>query len=106
MSSRSERQFQGLFKEILTGSAVASPGAITTGTQGSVAVTVPGAAVGDAVIAVWPSAYLGALCLGAEVSAANTVTVLITNNSGGTLTPPASTAYYVVVAKLTQEAQS
>lgn len=106
MSTRSERQFQGLFKECLTGSAVASPGAILNNAQGSVNVTVPGAAVGDAVIAFWPSAYLGALCLAAEVSAANTVQVLITNNSGGSLTPPASTTYYVVVAKLTQEAQA
>jgi len=101
-----ERQFNDVYDRVAYGWAVASAGAITAGTQATVTITVPGVGVSATQpwvpIAVWSSVYPGAVDMNGFVSAANTVVLLITNNSAGTITPPASTTYGVVMGRLNQ----
>lgn len=104
MASRSKRLFQDVYKDILGASKVVSVGAVGAGTTNtSNTITVPGVAVGDPVITVSASASLGAVVLSAEVTAADTVTLKVANTTAGSITPPASTTYSVVVGKLNAE---
>jgi hypothetical protein len=99
-----ERRFVDVFDRIVSGYTTATAGAITAGSQASVSITVPGVSTGGSQpwtqITVWSSVYPGAVDLEGFVSATNTVTLLITNNSGGTITPPANTVYGVVMGRL------
>lgn len=67
-----------------TGSKTWDPGNIINGAQGSTTVTVTGAALGDTASACF-SLDLQALGITAYVSAANTVTVVLQNNTGGAI---------------------
>lgn len=101
MSTRAPRQFRDCFYDILTGSATASPGAITTGTTYvGTTITVPGAAVGDLVLAVTYDKAQGAVHVFGEVTAVDTVTLRISNVTAGSITPTASTTYTAIVAKV------
>ena len=66
------------------------PGTVTTGAQATKTVTVSGAALGDYASASLGEDLQGAI-MTAYVSAANTVTVVLFNNTGGTLTFAATT---------------
>lgn len=78
------------------GSVSATPGAITTATTATGTITVPGAALGDIVLASY-GATLSGCSLSAYVSDGNTVTWVISNNTGTTQTPAAATPLTVVV---------
>jgi hypothetical protein len=69
----------------LTGSATWNPPSLVTNAQQSTTVTVTGAVVGDAVIAVGFNLALSGTRLWGEVTAANTVTVYQRNDTGGTV---------------------
>lgn len=98
------RQFDDCFSRIASGYSTASPTAITNGTVGSVSITVPGVTTDgswEPFIETTNAANLNVagVNLFATVSAANTVTMSIFNASGGTITPTASSKYYVVLGR-------
>lgn len=71
--------FNGLF---LTGSKTYDPGSLADGASTSTTVTVTGATLGKAALATFSLDLAGVLPT-AYVSAADTVTVYLTNHSGG-----------------------
>lgn len=101
------RQFDDVFDKIASGFVTASPGAITSGSSGSVTITVPGVAADgtwESLVETTTAATLNVagVVLGSQVTAANTVVITIANLSGGTITPTASSKYVVVVGHLNQ----
>lgn len=74
-----------LFPTPKNSSAAWTPGAITTGTQVTTTVTVAGAVLGNYVLASLNIDLQGCV-MTAYVSSANTVTVNILNETGGTIT--------------------
>jgi len=91
MLGRDRYDFKGL-----TASAAWAGGAVTNGTQEAQDITVSGAAVGD-YAQVSCSFDVVDLQIEAHVTAANTVTVLVRNGTGGDVTP--SGTLYVKVEK-------
>lgn len=73
------------------------PGAILDGNEEAQAVTVTGAALGDVVLGVSFSLDVADLNLDAHVTAADTVTAVLQNNTGGTIDLGAGTLKVVVV---------
>ena len=78
---RGARQFQGAFKEMWQVTATLSFAAIGAGAEDTGDITVNGVAVGDSVIA---------FVYNPMVSAANTVSLSVTNLSAGSDTPAAT----------------
>lgn len=74
-----------------------APGTIANGAQATTTVTVPGAAIGDFVLASHDSILTNALILSAHVSAANTVTVVLANLSGAAPTVASGTLKVLVL---------
>lgn len=66
----------------MSASATWNPGSIADGDEEAVNVTVPGAALGDFAFASF-SVDVADLVLDANVTAANTVTAVLANNTGG-----------------------
>lgn len=95
------RTFRGVYTHVAAGAATSDVASIAAGSQATVAVTVPGVRLdGTWVIdGVATSADPGALDIGARVTAVDTVTVILQNNSGGAIDPPSLT-YRVVAMKL------
>lgn len=81
-----------------TGSATWNPGSIANGAEEMKEVTVTGAALGDFAI---PSFSLDVtdLQLTADVTAANTVTALLNNNTGGAIDLASGTIYILVIKR-------
>lgn len=74
----------GFVRGFITGSVSVDPASIATVTRAGTAVTVTGAEVGDTVIANPPATLeAGLLFVGAEVTAADEVTVYLYNHTGG-----------------------
>lgn len=101
MAQRGRLQYEGLALDSFRAQSTQSPGAITTGNQGTFNVTVPGVdpTKGDFVLFVGTNKSIGACDVFGQVTAANTVAVYISNTSGGSITPTASTTYYVYVVR-------
>jgi hypothetical protein len=74
----------------LIGNATWAPGAIASAASATTTVTVTGAALGDVVDAVSIATDQLGCTLAAYVSAANTVTAVLTNNTGASKTPASS----------------
>lgn len=70
-----------LIPQVLKGSKTFDPGSLADGASGSTTVTVTGAVVGNPVIAGFP--FSAVFAVSAYVSAADTVTVVYINRSGG-----------------------
>lgn len=101
MATRAPRQFRDIFYDILTGTATISVGAVGAGTTNVAnTIPVPGAVVGDVVLAVQASLVQNAVHLQGEVTAADTVTLKVANTTAGSVTPTASTVYTVIVGKV------
>lgn len=102
MSKFNARQFQDVFPSVVihreTGVNIAS---LADAAGASQAITVAGVALGDVVLGVAFGVDLQGITVTAYVSAANTVTVRVQNESGGTL-DLASTTVTLVVAKVKQ----
>jgi hypothetical protein len=102
-----ERQDVDIWDRTSYGWTQATTGGITTGSSATVTVTVPGATTAAGIgqqpwvlLSIWTSTYIGNLIIEAYISAANTATVIIHNNSGGTITPPANTNYGVIFGRI------
>lgn len=81
-----------------SGSAAYDFGSISNGSQASTTITATGAVVGDFVTHVSASASLSGLRLWGEVTATNTVTIYLSNMTGGSV-DLASMTFYVGVSK-------
>lgn len=90
----------GFIKEILSGSATWDPASILDGDETATDITVAGVALGDIVLGVSFSLDVTDLSLTADVTAANTVTAVLANNSGGTVDLVSGTAR-VLIADVT-----
>jgi hypothetical protein len=83
------------------GSASVTPGAILNNASATGTITVLGAALGDYVDASYGVTLQGCT-LSASVSDGDTVTWVITNNTGGSITPAAATTLRVLVFYATE----
>lgn len=100
MSLAQKLQFPMAFPNVLAATANLTPAGVTTNTTNVAStITVPGAAVGDVVLAVTTPAALGSVLLQGEVTAANTVTLKFSNLTAGTITPPAGNYTAIVLSK-------
>jgi hypothetical protein len=83
-------------KAVQAGTASLDPGSISTVSRGSVTFTLTGAASGDAIVMMPPSALNDDLIFcGADVTSANTVTVYLYNPTAGSIDDTARTWKYV-----------
>lgn len=87
--------------EMYTGSATWDPGSIDDGNEEAKEITVTGVALGDQVIGKSFSLDVADLVLDAQVTAANTVTAVLANNTGGAIDLGSGTIR-VTVMKLSQ----
>lgn len=92
------RQFQDLFGSVIPFSQVIDFASVADGDEAASDVTVPGAALGDFVL-VAPSIDLVDTILAASVTAADTVTVVLANNTGGAVDLASQTVYGVVLKR-------
>ena len=84
---------------IVKGTVAVDPGSVADGATLDVDVTITGAAVGDAVIFHPPEDLAANLeMVGCWVSAANTVTVRLANNSGGAIDQAEKNWIYVLIS--------
>lgn len=96
---RGGEQFRGVFSDVFQVTATVDfASAAADGGAASDTITVPGVALGDVVVARSLGISQGGVALDAYVSAANTVTVLVNNNTASAVNL-ASTTVKVVVAK-------
>lgn len=76
-----------------------SPALIVLNTTAEQTFTVPGLAVGDWVFVNKPTAQAGLGIVGCRVSAANTLAITFSNNTGASITPTASQTYLILVMR-------
>lgn len=99
-SSRQRRQFQSVFETVICATATVNPGSLADGVGEDQAVTITGAALGDFVL-VAPGVSLasasGQVSVTAYVSAANTVTVRLQNESTATIDIASSTWKFCIL---------
>jgi len=84
------------FKDVLSGSATWDPSGIGDGDEQAVGITVPGAELGDFCLASI-SVDIQDMVLDAQVTAADTVTCVLANNTGGEVDLGSSTASVLVI---------
>ncbi|MHC4292657.1 MAG: hypothetical protein ACYSTX_00050 [Planctomycetota bacterium] len=95
------QKLQGkILEDDLKGSATWDPGNIVDGNEEATTVTVTGAALGDYAIASF-SLDVADLVLDAQVTAANTVTCVLANNTGGAVNLASGTVYIRVFKRTT-----
>lgn len=76
-----------------------SPALIVLNTTAEQTFTVPGLAVGDWVFVNKPTAQAGLGIVGCRVTAANTLGITFSNNTGSSITPTASQTYLVLAMR-------
>jgi len=86
------------FANALPGSKAWDPSAIADGNEEALEITVTGAALGDFVLSSLSVDMLDCVLRGA-VTAADTVTLVIANNTGGSINIASGTAYCLVIKK-------
>jgi hypothetical protein len=93
------KQFRAVFPKVIKVSTTVNFGNAATGsgTFASVDVTVPGAALGDAVLGISVGVDTVDAVIGGAVTAANVVTLTLLNNSAGAIDLASTTAKFVVV---------
>jgi len=96
--NRSRAQFQGLFSEMWAVKATIDGGSLVDGAGETNTITVTGVAVGDMVLGVALGVDVSGITVTGYVSAANTVSVRMQNESTGTL-DLASTTIRVLVGR-------
>lgn len=89
---------RSLFSGMLSGSDTWDPGSIADGDEEAKDVTVTGAALGDFVL-VSSSLDVADLVLTGQVTAADTVTVQLANNTGGAVDLGSGTVYVRVIPR-------
>ena len=80
-------------------SVTLSPALIILNTTAEQTFTVPGLAVGDWVYVNKPTAQAGLGIVGCRVTAANTLGITFSNNTGASITPTASQVYLVLAMR-------
>jgi hypothetical protein len=95
----SAQQFSSVFPDVLRASATINVASLADGVGSTETVTVPGVALGDIVIGFSFGVSLAGITATAYVSAADTVSIRVQNESGGVL-DLASTTVKVVVGKV------
>lgn len=92
------KQFQGMFKEMWAVTETVNFGAAATGsgTFASAEVTVPNVALGDIVMGVSIGVDTVDAVIAGAVTAANTVTLTLLNNTAGAVDLASSTVKFVV----------
>ena len=96
---RGKKQLPGVFSEMWTVTDTAldfADAATGSGTFASVDVTVPGVALGDMLLAVSVGVDTVDAIIWGAVTAANTVTLTLNNNSAGAIDLASTTAKFVV----------
>jgi hypothetical protein len=96
---RGTKQFQGMFSEMWKVTGTLNADSLSDGAGTSDTITVPGVALGDIVMGFSFGVSLAGVSATAYVSAADTVTIRIQNESAGTV-DLASTTVRVVVGRL------
>lgn len=95
-----EKLYQKILEDDLHGSATWNPGSIAGGAEEAATVTVTGAALGDYAVASF-SLDVTDLVLDAQVTAADTVTCVLANNTGGAIDLASGTVYVRVFRRTT-----
>lgn len=85
--------------DFLSGSATWNPGSIDDGNEEAKEITVTGAALGDYVLCVSHSVDVADLQLTADVTAANTVTCVLSNSTGGAVDVASGTTRVIVMKR-------
>lgn len=98
-SRRGTDQFRGLFSDTWAVTGTLDVGSLADAAGSSDTITVPGVALGDIVIGFSFGVSLAGITATAYVSAANTVTIRVQNESAGTV-DLASTTVKLVVGRL------
>jgi hypothetical protein len=80
-------------------SVTLTPAAIVLNTTAEQTFTVNGLLAGDVVCVNKPTAQAGLGIVGSRVSAANTLGITFSNNTGSSITPTAAQVYKVVVSR-------
>jgi hypothetical protein len=96
--NRGRSQFQGIFNEMWTVSETVNfaEAATGAGTFASAEVTVPGVALGDIVMGISAGVDTVDTVIGGAVTAANTVTLTLLNNTAGGVNLASTTLKFVV----------
>jgi len=97
--TRGSKQFQGMFSELwlVKDSACNFGNAATgSGTFASLDITVPGVALGDIVTGISVGVDTVDAVIGGAVTAANTVTLTLLNNSAGAIDLASTTCKFIV----------
>lgn len=77
-----------------------SPVSVAANTTAEQALTVQGLLLGDVIVAInKPTAQAGLGIVGARVSAANTIAVTFSNNTGAPIVPTAGEVYKLLIAR-------
>lgn len=93
-------QFRGVFREMWQATLTVDPASIAAGAEDTGTFTIPGVAVGDMVLGVGPGVNLTADAeVSAYVSAANTLTIRISNLNASTALDLASSTWKVVIGR-------
>ena len=95
---RGTKQYQGMFAEMwaVKGTADFGNAATGSGTFASLDCTVPGVALGDIVMGISVGVDTVDAVIGGAVTAANTVTLTLLNNSAGAIDLASTTVKFVV----------
>ena len=96
---RGTKQFQGMFSEMWKVTGTLDAGSLADGAGETDTITVPGVALGDIVLGVSLGVDLAGLTITGYVSAADTVSLRVQNESTATVNL-ASTTVRVVVGRL------
>ena len=80
-------------------SVTLTPAAIVLNTTAEQTFTVNGLLPGDMVLVNKPTAQAGLGIVGSRVSAANTLAITFSNNTGSSITPTAAQTYLVLVSR-------
>lgn len=99
VTERGTKQFQGMFQDMWKVTCTLDAGSLADGAGETDTITVPGVALGDIVLGASFSVDEAGLSVTGYVSAANTVSLRIQNESGGTV-DLASATVRVVVGRL------
>lgn len=92
---------RGNINKLMVVSVALTPSAVSANTTAQQTFTVTGVKVGDVVVAVEkPSHQAGLGIVGFRVTAADTVGITFSNNTGAGITPTAGETYDFVIARL------
>lgn len=91
-----KQQFSAVFREVILHTATVDPGSAADSGFASVDVSIPGAALGDFVLCA-PGVDTVDAVVGAVVTAADVVTITVTNDTGGAVDLATSTWKFAVL---------